>query len=388
MNQLKYNSLKPINSVKVGDIYLLKESRFDSKHKYVGTFFRRVEVIGLHSELEPDLFILKVIESSAHAQNIRIERNRKYLLKNARMCTNQNNGLQDLYVGDTLNMQGKTYKVGGLSDDGKMVKLSNEDGESEHNVEDLMVSATQVSKAENTEAGGFLVGKKDGKLIMHNDGNLGGYLVGRRHSTGGIDGVNANTGQAIEVETEELVITKDAVNSQEKKSFNGKDMTNKEILSSLNQDGGGVAFAEGGAVDNNAGKPLVYQGGEAILTRGAVSNPKKYEYDGKMMTTREIASDINVKAGGVAFAEGGDIPEKVKCGCMSLKVGGSTYTPEDFFTLSEKEYQEKRLIDGIEKERRDHFYTLAKLNSGAISVEQALREIAATEMMLEPSYPY
>ena len=250
-----------------------------------------------------------------------------------------------------------------------------------------------------SKVGGFLVGRKNGKIYLHNDGSKGGFLVGRRHSEGGIDGINKGTGQPIEVETGEIVIANNAIQSQEKKEFDGKQMTNKEILSSLNVDGGGVAFKEGGdvevaykndssAVKEGAGQPLQYEGGEAILTRGAVSNPKKYDYKGQQLTTREIASDINVEGGGVSFAEGGDVPDKIMCRCNHLEVGGTTYTPNDFITLSEKEYQEHRLIDGIEKERKDHFYTLAKLNSGAISIEQALREIASKEMMLEPEYPY
>jgi hypothetical protein len=249
------------------------------------------------------------------------------------------------------------------------------------------------------KSGGFLVGKKNGKIYVHNDGSLGGFLVGRRHSEGGIKGGNESTGQPIEVEDKELVINKDSVNDTEKKDFNGEELTNREILSRLNQDGGGVAFKEGGkveeeyktskdVVEKGAGKPLTYEGGEAILTRGAVSNPKKYMYEGKLMTTREIASDINVKGGGVAFAEGGDVPDKIKCGCSHMEVGGINYGVQDFITLAAKEYEEQRLIDGIEKERKDHFYTLAKLNAGAITIEQALREIAVKEMFLNPAYPY
>jgi len=152
----------------------------------------------------------------------------------------------------------------------------------------------------------------------------------------------------------------------------------------------GKRHSEGGikAHVNSTGQQIEMEGGEAVITRGAVSSNKKYSYDGKEMTTREILSDLNVKGGGVAFADGGDVPEKINCGCSHMSVGGETYTPQDFITLSEKHYQEGRLIDGIEKERKDHFYTLAKLNSGAITIEQALREIASKEMMLDPKYPY
>jgi len=165
-------------------------------------------------------------------------------------------------------------------------------------------------------------------VLMHNDASLGGIFVGKRHSEGGIDGVNVNTNQPIEVETEEVQIIPEAVNSDEKREFEGKMLTNKEILSILNKRGGGVAFKRGGnveneyktannKVENGAGEPIIYHGGEVILTRGAVSNPEKYSFEGKEMTTREIASNINEGAGGVSFAKGG-INE---CAC-SFEEGG------------------------------------------------------------------
>jgi len=171
------------------------------------------------------------------------------------------------------------------------------------------------------DAGGFLLGKKDGKLIAHNDGDLGGIFVGKRHSEGGIEGINKATGQPIEVEGEEIQLNSKAVSDSTLKEFNGKKMTNREILSHLNVEGGGKSFKMGGEIEDklekgasikNVGKgnPIEYSGGEVILTRGAVSSDKKYDYNGKMMTTREIASEMNVENGGVSFKAGGNIPQK------------------------------------------------------------------------------
>ena len=84
--------------------------------------------------------------------------------------------------------------------------------------------------------------------VKHITGDAGGYLVGRRHSNGGIKAINKSTGQPLEMEGGEVVITRDAVSDETKRSFNGKMMTNREILSEINQSGGGVAFAEGGEV--------------------------------------------------------------------------------------------------------------------------------------------
>jgi len=249
---------------------------------------------------------------------------------------------------------------------------------------------------ENNDAGGFLVGRKNGKIYVHNDGDKGGMLVGRRHSEGGIKGVNKSTGQPIEVETGEIQLGSGAVNSDKKQLFEGKQMSNREILSVLNERGGGISFAGGGKVEDeykaaanvvkqDAGKPIEYSGGEVILTRGAVSSDKKYAYNGKDMTTREIASQMNVESGGVSFAVGGGVSDKPKCGCDTMEDGGM---PEEFVKISYKDYQKSRLLGGIEKERKDHYDTLSKLNSGAITIEDALKEIALKEMSIDEKYPF
>ncbi len=87
--------------------------------------------------------------------------------------------------------------------------------------------------------------------IKHNQGDAGGYLVGNRHSEGGIKAINKSTGQPLEMEGGEVVITRNAVSDPKKRSFNGKMMTNREILSAINESGGGVAFEEGGEVPSS-----------------------------------------------------------------------------------------------------------------------------------------
>jgi hypothetical protein len=95
-------------------------------------------------------------------------------------------------------------------------------------------------------------------MIKTKDAKKGGYLVGKPHSEGGIKGINVDTNQPIEVEGGEVVITKPAVESQETYEFEGKEMKPREILSKINADHGGVAFAKGGMV----GKNEYAQGGE------------------------------------------------------------------------------------------------------------------------------
>ena len=104
-------------------------------------------------------------------------------------------------------------------------------------------------KVINTPAGGVLIGKdKEGQTIIPNDGSLGGFLIGRTHKDGGIKAINKGTGQPLEMQVNEVVITAPAVADTKKHNFNGKMMTNREILSKINSDGGGVSFADGGDI--------------------------------------------------------------------------------------------------------------------------------------------
>jgi hypothetical protein len=112
--------------------------------------------------------------------------------------------------------------------------------------------------------------------VNHISGEAGGYLVGRRHSTGGIKAINKSTGQPLEMEGGEVVITRNAVSDPTKRSFNGKMMTNREILSNINQSGGGVAFADGGEVPEN-----IY-----------FDIDEEFEYGGKVCKGRDLPAKM------------------------------------------------------------------------------------------------
>ena len=125
----------------------------------------------------------------------------------------------------------------------------------------------------------------DGKIkdkIVHASGDAGGMLVGKRHSNGGIKALNKSTGQPLEMEGGEVVITRDAVSDNKKRSFNGKMMTNRQILSSINESGGGVSFADGGQVPNDL----------------HFDCNAEYEYGGKTMCGKDLAYAL----GGVTTA--------------------------------------------------------------------------------------
>ena len=128
-------------------------------------------------------------------------------------------------------------------------------------------------------------GVKD--YFAHGSGNVGGVLVGKRHSEGGIKAVNKSTNQPLEMEGGEVVITRNAVSDNEKREFEGEMLTNREILSRINESGGGVSFADGGDIP------------ESINTIG-----KEYAYGGKMVKDHDIVSSCGCKH---TMAEGGKI---------------------------------------------------------------------------------
>ena len=121
---------------------------------------------------------------------------------------------------------------------------------------------------------------KEGGEIKHISGKVGGYLVGKRHSEGGIKAFNKSTGQPLEMEGGEVVITRNAVSSGEKHEFEGQMLTNREILSKINESGGGVSFEDGGEVCHVC--------------------DAEYNYKGKKMTDIDIFKEM---------AKGGEIDD-------------------------------------------------------------------------------
>lgn len=148
-------------------------------------------------------------------------------------------------------------------------------------------------KAKQSPAGGVVVGKRDGQTMIYDDASVGGYFVGKLHSEGGIKMINKSTGQPLEVQGAEVIITAPAVADQTKREFEGRMMTNREILSEINKRGGGVSFAEGGNIPTE----MQFSG-------------NSYKYGGKTVTDHDIAYEIS-KCGceHETLSEGGKIDE-------------------------------------------------------------------------------
>jgi hypothetical protein len=59
------------------------------------------------------------------------------------------------------------------------------------------------------------------------------------------------------------------------------------------------------------GQVVELEGGEGVMCGESMESDKEYNFEGKRMTGREIASHLNHKYGGVEFAKGGKV-----CPCM------------------------------------------------------------------------
>jgi hypothetical protein len=112
----------------------------------------------------------------------------------------------------------------------------------------------------------------------HNSGSAGGLLVGNRHSEGGIKAINKSTGNPIEMEGGEVVITRPAVSDNSKRQFEGEMLTNREILSKINQSGGGVAIMEDGG---------------SLKDYNCSCTGHKYNYGGNLMDDHDIVKQIH-----------------------------------------------------------------------------------------------
>jgi len=130
-----------------------------------------------------------------------------------------------------------------------------------------------------------------------------------------------STGQVVEVEGGEGVLSAESMSSPRKFEFEGKKMTGREIASFLNHKYGGVEFEKGGEVKNVCGCKSMYyhggelpsakldslKGGEAVITVKTMESKDKYKFGNKELHPRQILSRINELSGGKKFDEGGVI---------------------------------------------------------------------------------
>ena len=184
------------------------------------------------------------------------------------------------------------------------------------------------SVSKKYDRGGVVQLSNDSVRKASSEDKQGGMVVGKRHAECDETGCGEkfeieNQGRQVELEAKEAVLCAEAMSSQEKFDFGGEQKTGKEIVSFLNVKGGGVSFSSGDKIDvkpakegKPSSKPILDSqavtnlvGGESILTVKTMDSNDKYEFNGKLMTPREIASFINVNSGGKKFAKGGNVAE-------------------------------------------------------------------------------
>lgn len=150
--------------------------------------------------------------------------------------------------------------------------------------------------------------------IKHISGAAGGYLVGNSHDNGGIQAINKAIGKPLEMEGGEVVITKPAVEDNELREFEGEMLTNRQILSKINESGGGISFAELGA---ELPTKIEFCGTE-------------YKYGGETLTDYEIAHRIS-KCGCSheedSYADGGNLEKDLKENAVNVAVNATETLP-------------------------------------------------------------
>ena len=144
--------------------------------------------------------------------------------------------------------------------------------------------------------------------ITHKAGSAGGLLVGKRHSEGGIKAVNKSSNQPLEMEGGEVVITRNAVSDESKREFDGEMLTNRQILSRINESGGGVSFAEGGDVPHKCS-----------------CSGKSYKFGGKTMRDNDIVQSINTYYEKISDLTPADEMKKLFAKTLRYDKGGEVY---------------------------------------------------------------
>jgi hypothetical protein len=163
MIQQHYQSMKPIGEIQVGDIYLIKEDMFAPHQdhelpQHLSTRYATVEVKSpCHKNL--DAYVLEVMDcdcdhvAGKYAKGKIIERSRKHILSSGKLKhavaknePTEKIGLDDIYMGDSINYDGKTYEVGGLSDCRTKVKIKFDDNESNVDIDDVMDRAILIKR--------------------------------------------------------------------------------------------------------------------------------------------------------------------------------------------------------------------------------------------------
>jgi len=130
----------------------------------------------------------------------------------------------------------------------------------------------------------------------------------RSHDVGGIDAIVENINKNIEVESQEIIICKKALEDNNVYTYEG---SHKQILSKMNKRYGSPL-----KVVTNKDNVIIVEAGQVVINKRAVNSNVKKRYTG---TNREILDKINTSTGGKSIIkDGGFINSVLQNGGMIL----------------------------------------------------------------------
>lgn len=135
---------------------------------------------------------------------------------------------------------------------------------------------------------------------MAKDCTDGCYLDGTRsHKKGGIKSELENSDKTVEMESEEYVVCKKAASDNSVNTYTG---TNREIVKKINN-----SFGGNDKVVRDSDNTIIVESGQVVINKKSMNDPNTYTYTG---TNKQILSEINQKGGGVAIYKcGGEVYE-------------------------------------------------------------------------------
>lgn len=265
----KYKDIlkKPSNLLKISQMHKVPVEFLQSQ------LVKGMKVEGEHTTREA---VAKII--ALH----HLEEDPRYYMKLEEIEVNRMANGGELSIGDKVTID-KNYGGGsGVVKDifGSFVVVKTNDGNKSYHESNLTLQENDYEDEESYKKGGQLDPDDENvkSVMTHKAGYAGGLLVGKRHSEGGIKAINKSTNSPIEMEGGEVVITRNAVSDDNKREFEGQMLTNRQILSKINESGGGVSFASGGSVPSSC-----------------KCSGKSYKYGGEMISDYDIVKRINSK---------------------------------------------------------------------------------------------
>lgn len=154
----------------------------------------------------------------------------------------------------------------------------------------------------NLPSGGAIVNDKG----ITTDGSKGGVFVGKRHSEGGIQVKVEGGGAAEIEDAEPIIIPQAVNSNKKYTYKGKLKSAKEILSDINTEAGGVPIKKKGGEVSKNKvklpkEKTINVKPSSVIITRNAFLDPTKKEFNGKKLTNKEILSNINEDGGGVGF---------------------------------------------------------------------------------------